>query len=94
MSLWSVLAAKIDPDSVNIPQIGADSVLQGVLTTVYTMAGIVCVIVIIVAGLLYTLSNGEAEKIKRSKNAILYAVVGLVIVLMAFVITNFIIGRF
>lgn len=83
----------IDPSKVGIPKNDADSVLSGGLSAVYFAGGIACVIVIIVAGILYTLSAGDSNQIKIAKNAILYAVVGLVVILMAFVITAFVIGE-
>lgn len=79
---------------VNIPHGDANDLFNGVLTLVYFVAGVTCVIVIVVAGILYALSEGDATKVKTAKNAVLYAVAGLVIVMMAFVITQFVIGRF
>lgn len=70
----------------------ADNAWVGLMNTVYSVAGIVAVITIIIGGFLYVTSNGEPEKIKRAKNAILYAVIGLVVVIMAFAITQLIIG--
>jgi hypothetical protein len=94
MNILNYLAAKVDPNSVGIPTVSADNVLSGVLNTVYFAAGIAAVIVIIICGILYSVSQGDAAKTKRAKDGILYSVVGLVVIMMAFVITNFIIGRF
>lgn len=81
-------------DNVNIPTANPDDVLAGGLSIVYFVAGAACVIVIIIAGILYAISNGDASKIKTAKDAILYAVIGLVVIMMAFVITGFVLGRF
>lgn len=94
MNTLQYLAAKVDPSQVGVPQVGPDKVLSGVLNTVYFVAGITAVIVIIICGILYSISQGDAAKTKRAKDGILYSVVGLVVIMMAFVITNFIIGRF
>lgn len=67
--------------------------LDGVLSTVYAIAGIMAVIAIIFAGYIYTASNGEVDKIRKAKNIILYAVIGLVVVMLAFVITQFVLGK-
>ncbi|UTX51360.1 hypothetical protein KI440_00105 [Candidatus Saccharibacteria bacterium TM7i] len=88
------VAQKIDAGTVGVPTTGGDSVLTNVLNIVYFLAGAVAVIVIIVAGLMYTISGGDAGRITRAKNMILYSVVGLIIVLAAFAITNFVIGKF
>ena len=95
MNTLYYLAAKIPAGGeTGIPKVEADSALTGILNVVYLAAGIVAVIVIIISGLFYSISQGDASKIKRGKDGILYAVVGLVVIMLAFVITNFIIGRF
>lgn len=85
---------QINADCVGIAKVGAQQTINGVLNTVYFAAGATAVIVIIVSAIFYIISQGDAAKIKRAKDGILYAVVGLVVILLAFVITNFIIGRF
>ena len=49
--------------------------------------------IIIVSGILYTTSAGDSARVKTAKNAITYAVVGIVVILLAFTITNFVIGK-
>lgn len=85
---------RIDPDCVGIAKVGAQQSINGILNTVYYAAGAIAVIVIIVSSIFYVISQGDASRIKRAKDGILYAVVGLVVILLAFVITNFVIGRF
>ena len=92
--LLHLASATINPSEVGIPANPADTVLTDLLNVVYFAAGIAAVIVIIVSAFFYVASQGDAGKIKRAKDGILYSVVGLVIVMIAFVITNFIIGRF
>lgn len=71
----------------------ADGVLISILNTVYFWAGIVAVIMIIVGGFFYVTANGEQAKITKAKNTVLYSVVGLIIILSAATITQFILGR-
>jgi hypothetical protein len=84
---------KLTPGNTGIPKNTADSVLTNGLNVVYFAGGAACVIVIVVAGILYALSAGDSNQTKQAKNAILYAVVGLVVIMMAFVITSFVIGE-
>ena len=74
--------------------VDANATLTDMLNLTYFIAGAIGVIVIVVAGFYYTLSGGDAAKIKKAKDAILGAAIGLIVVMSAFVITNFIIGRF
>lgn len=94
MSVLTNIAARIDAGSVGIPEVGADGAITGILNIVYTAAGFTAIIVIIICGILYSTSQGDASKTKRAKDGILYSIVGIVVIMMAFVITNFIIGRF
>jgi hypothetical protein len=86
---------KIDPSTIGIPDVtDADAAISGLLTTVYGAAGMLCVVIIIIAAYMYTTSSGEAATIKRAKEAIFGAIIGLIVIMMAFVITQFVIGRF
>ena len=71
-----------------------NTLIPNILTTVYMWAGIIAVLVIVAAGYFYATSQGDASQIKRAKDAIMGAVIGLIVVIMAFVITQFVIGRF
>lgn len=89
-----IYLAALTTKEAGIEEISAGNVVNGVLNAVYFAAGISAVIVIIVSAFFYSISQGDASKIKRAKDGVLYAVVGLVVVLMAFVVTNYVIGRF
>lgn len=89
-----LLAFTLTPGNSGIPDNDANDVLNNVLGIIYFAGGVACVIVIVVAGILYATSDGDSGKIKTAKDAILYAVIGLVVIMMAFVITGFVLGRF
>ena len=65
---------------------------QNILNTIYTWIGIIAVIVIVIGGVRYMTSSGEPDRIKGAKNTIMYAIIGLVVTLAAFAITNLVIG--
>ena len=88
------VAAKIDPKDIGVEENQAGNAVTGVLNTVYFATGIIAVIVVIISAIFYTISQGDPAKTKRAKDGILYSVVGIVIILSAFVITNFVLGRF
>lgn len=57
------------------------------------LVGIAAVIIIIISGIKYMLSQGDSGKIQAAKNTIIYAAVGLVVVvisrsLIAFIVTK------
>lgn len=66
--------------------------IANILRAVIGMAGFVAVIFIVVGGVNYMTSAGDASKVKKAKDTILYAVIGLVICALAFAIVNWTIG--
>lgn len=98
MSLLGMLAAvdaKVNPSDIGIdPVTNPESAISGVLATAYVAAGVVCVVIIIVAGYLFVTSSGDPSTTKRAREALIGAVVGIIVILMAFTITNFVLGRF
>jgi hypothetical protein len=86
---------KIDPGKIGVPAVkDANAALSGLLNVAYGGAGILCVVIIIFGGYIYVTSDGNAANVKLAKNAITGAVVGLIVVIMAFAITQFVIGQF
>lgn len=58
------------------------------------IVGAISVIMLIVGGIRYTVSGGDSGQITAAKNTILYAIVGIVISILAYAIVNFFIGQF
>ena len=67
--------------------------ITGIINDVIAVLGIVCVIVMIIGGVNYMTSSGDAGKVKKAKDTILYGVIGLVICVLAFAIVNFVIAN-
>lgn len=70
-----------------------ESQIAAILGTVYLIAGIVAVVIIIIGGIRYAASNGDSSGVQSAKNTILYAVVGLIVVILAASITGFVINN-
>jgi hypothetical protein len=77
----------------NVPKADPNNVIAGVLNSVYFMIGIAAIIAIIVGGIMYATSGGDSNQITKAKNVILYAVIGVIVTLLAFGITGFVIAR-
>ena len=70
----------------------AQNKIGTILNAVFGITGIVAAIVIVIGGVFYVTSQGDPGKVTRAKSTILYAVIGLIISLLAFAIVNFILG--
>lgn len=71
---------------------GDTGVFKQITNTILYIVGIVAVIMLIIGGIRYVTSGGDAKKVTDAKNTVLYAVIGLIISLLAFAIVNFVIS--
>jgi hypothetical protein len=65
-----------------------------VVNVLLFIVGVISVIMIIVGGILYSVSTGDQARITKAKFTIIYAVAGLVVALLAYAIVNFVVNRF
>ncbi len=70
-----------------------NTTIINIINAIIGVLGLVAVIVIIIGGVQYMTSSGDAGKVKKAKDTILYGVLGLVIVVLAFAIVNFVISN-
>lgn len=73
---------------------GASDLIQRLITTLLYIIGVISIIVIIIGGIKYVTSDGDSSKVSSAKNTILYAVIGLVVAMLAFAIVNFVVAQF
>lgn len=72
---------------------GPDGIITKIANIIAIIVGIAAVIVIMVAGIQYMLSTGDPTKVNNAKNAIIYAVVGLVVAVFARTIVVFFVSK-
>ena len=66
--------------------------VANIISTMLGLIGIILVIVIIYAGFLWMTAGGNPEQVKKGQAWLKNGVIGVVIILMAYAITNFIIS--
>jgi hypothetical protein len=87
--LLTLLAAAISKDDVAIPKAEINNAqMNSLLGMVFALAGAVAVVFIILGGIRYTTSQGNAADLQKAKDMIVYSLVGLVFVIMAFAIVQ------
>lgn len=52
--------------------------------------GAISVIMLIIGGIRYTVSGGDSSAVTAAKNTIMYAVIGIIIALLAYALVNFV----
>ncbi len=65
--------------------------IKQIINLLLYVLGAIAVLMIIIGGIRYTTSGGDQSGVKGAKDTILYAVIGLVVALMAYAIVNFVI---
>lgn len=73
---------------------GDNGVFKTITNVLLFIIGAISVIMLIIGGIRYTVSNGDAAAVTSAKNTILYAVIGIVIAILAYALVNFVIGSF
>lgn len=86
--------AQLTRDRINIPEPElAQSNVAGALKLVFGVAGGIAVIIITLAAFKYVVSMGNPEQAAKAKNAIIYALIGLLVCLIAYNAVNFVLDR-
>lgn len=81
----SVCASK--DDNVN-------NLIGTIVNTLLFIVGAAAVLVIIIGGIMFVTSAGNQQTVATAKNAVLYAIIGLVVSFLAYAIVNWVFGIF
>ena len=74
-------------------QINENELITTVINFLSLIVGVVAVIMIIIGGLKYITSGGDSGNVTGAKNTILYAVIGIIIVVLAQIIVRFVVTQ-
>lgn len=83
----------ISADQVGIPKVGVGSGLKSVVDILSFIAGVLSAIFLIIGGIRYSTSEGNPQNISSARLTITYAIIGIVISVVAPLIVGFVIAR-
>ncbi|HSE29098.1 MAG TPA: pilin [Candidatus Saccharimonadales bacterium] len=96
----AVIDPCLDPDLVNTELcaaasgddslFGANSIWNNILNALTFVVGAIAVLMIIIGSIRYAVSGGDQAQVTSAKNTIIYAVVALIVAVMANAIVNFV----
>lgn len=75
-------------------QADVGTIIKTIVNVLLFVLGAVSVVMIIIGGMKYTLSQGDSSSLTSAKNTILYSVIGLVVAIFAYGIVNFVLTQF
>lgn len=84
--------AKGDDQQENL--FGPSGIFKTITDVLLFIIGAISVIMLIIGGIRYTVSNGDSAAVTSAKNTILYAVIGIVVAILAYALVNFVITSF
>lgn len=94
--IFRILADTVDVGGIPCAEGGCDmtggAIVSTIVTWAYALLGLVAVVIIVVSGIQYIISQGEPEKTKKAQATITYTVWGLVIATAAILIVRFVVG--
>lgn len=73
---------------------GSNGVFKTITNVLLFIIGAISVIMLIIGGIRYVVSGGDSSAVTAAKNTILYAVVGIVVAILAYALVNFVISSF
>jgi len=96
-----VLASESDPfDEADMPSVEPPRLselfaeygpIERVFAIIFPLAGLICVIFIIIGGYMWMSAAGDPARIKTAQNTLTWAIIGLVVVLLAIAIIEIIV---
>ena len=78
-------------DLGGLPQPNTNNTVSTVLNLVFMLAASIAVLMIVIGGLRYILAHGDPSAVAQARNSMLYALVGLIIIMVAFSIVTFVV---
>ena len=78
----------------NTGETQVNGIIKTIVEVLLTAVGVISIIMIVIGGIMFALSSGDAQKAAKARNTVLYAVVGLAVSLFASAIVNFVFNRF
>jgi hypothetical protein len=83
---------KSQKDTSN-PIYGDGSFLAKITNVIALFAGVIAVFILVIAGARFITSGGDSAKVKQAREAIIYAVVGLVVIALSRTVIIFVISK-
>ena len=100
-SLFAPLAARAQTAVDKLKTIGAKTgqniedprvVVAGIIQTFLGLIGVIFLILLVYAGVMYMTAGGEEEKVKKATTTIRRAIIGILIILCAYAISLFVVN--
>lgn len=79
-------------DTSGFPKPNTDNTIGIILNLVFAIGASIAGLMIVIGGFRYILAHGDANAVAQARKSILYALIGLVVIMVAFSIVTFVVG--
>lgn len=80
-------------NQTNVGATDLNAIIGTVINTLLAVIGVAAVIMLIIGGFRYVFSQGNEKAVSGAKDTILYAIIGIVIAVIAFAVVNFVLAN-
>ncbi len=80
--------ANIEP-----PETGLVNSVINIINALLVLAAIAAVVFMIIGGVRYVTAQGDEDAVELAKNTVIYAIIGIIVILLAAVIVNFFVSQ-
>lgn len=87
------IGLKLPSPDINTIRVPLPDLLLRITNILLYLIGTVALVVLIWGGLQYITSGGDEKKIEKAKNTLTYAIIGLIVAIVAYVVVKFILGE-
>lgn len=71
---------------------GSSGIFKTIVDILLFIIGAIAVIMLIIGGVRYTTSNGDQKAVESAKNTIMYAIIGIIVAILAYAIVGFVVN--
>ena len=94
IDIFHLLAAGQNIDFSPLPSVPADQAhLEIIKNIAFSVIASVDLLVLVISGLRYVMSNGDPNALGRTKNSLVYSAIGLIVTISAFAIVTWLLNN-
>jgi hypothetical protein len=82
----------VSTNTANVDAVFGNYLLQMLAGSLITIAAPIAIIIIAISGLIYVTSHGNQGMIDKAKNALMYSIIGLIIIIFSWVVVRAVIS--
>lgn len=89
------IGCEFAPGTTNVPSLGClANVIKNIIGLAFLFVGAVAIIILLYGSILFIISRGDPKGLEKARKTMTYALIGVVLVLSAFILLNVIATMF